>query len=96
MQISPEQLELYRRLARLQGVPEASVDATIRWIFNASVAAIDISWGDYPVQTAVGKAQENAVGTLLEHDRISAPLKNEGNSSLAPDHAGKDEIQDGS
>ncbi|WP_156323695.1 hypothetical protein [Citromicrobium sp. WPS32] len=90
MQLSPQQLDRYRALARQKGVPESSIDATIRWIFNAAVAAIDIAWGDYPTQRILTNSTGIAGGTLDEHARLCVQRTNSENETHRLSRAGKD------
>ena len=94
MPIPPHKLDHYRQLARKQGVPESCIDATVRWIFNAAASAIDIAWGDHPVQQVLGKTKQNAVGTLAEHGMISPQLMKDENGEFVPSGAGKDDNDD--
>ncbi len=94
MPIPPDRLEHYRELARQKGVPESSIDATLRWIFNACVSAIDIAWGESPVQQALGKTEQNAVGTLVEHAMILPTIEQLETDGNVPEGAGKDHQDD--
>jgi|TARA_R100001129_G_C5104388_1_gene185273 hypothetical protein len=90
VQLSPQQLDRYRALARQKGVPESSIDATIRWIFNAAVAAIDIAWGDYPTQKILTNPAGIAGGTLYEHARLGVQHNSSDNETHDLSRAGKD------
>ena len=90
MQLSPQQLDRYRALARQKGVPESSIDATIRWIFNAAVAAIDIAWGDYPTQKILTDSVETSDGTLYEHATLRLQHNSSENETHDLSRAGKD------